>query len=958
MKMKKILASCSAALLGLLFVVGSQNVAADNTSSTSSTTATSSSVSESKTNLPVGVDKMNAIQNKYLSYTSWFEPEYYLNDKGEYEKNDGTRWFPLLTYTWPNKTVEADYIKYMVAHGYSDSDLGLTSSKVKVFSSITPKKILDNYAKKLRIKYYKVGVDNLDSTVKAFVKKESYFSELPVESRKSYVPDNSGSIDDNQFLFVNSKYTTGANSKYRKLTSSMSHEFLLGIDMDNSNPTVQAENLNWEYWLLHYGSLVHNNKDGNFDGFRVDAASHVDLNSLGQLGNLMNSLYKTSSSDKNANDHLVYDETYVGKAASTIKSYGTKQLTMDAAMFYTLRNTLGKTSSKRTKLTTVATNSVVNRKSDTKSNVAQANWSFVNNHDQIKNIINQIIIDKHKGDRYIMSDNYKSSYATAAWKTYKADRAKTTKKYAQYNVPAQYALLLSNKDTVPTVYYGDLYDDFGSFMGTKTLYYTPITTLMTARKKYVAGGQTISSLSSKGDLIASVRYGKSVTSSKTKIKKSATTSRYSGMAVVVGNNPKAKSKTYKINMGKAHAKENYKFLLKTTTSGLTTKSSSVIETDKNGVLKLKVKGYANPLVNGYLAVLVPKAAKSNQVVTTKASSAKRSASATYRSNSALDSHMIFEGFSLFQNKGENNTYTKIADNAAKFAGWGITDFWMAPSYKSFSMSRYDEGYSITDRYDLGDSSANKYGTGEQLSQAIAALHKAGLKVQADLVLNQMLGLSGLEAVTVNRVNSSGKTLSVNGKTIKNSIYFAYTKSSDSDKQYEYGGKYLSELKSKYPSLFKSFKAGSKTVSAPSSSGTRIRIWSAKYENGTSTQNVGANMAVVTSSGKVATLGSTVASSTLPSELTNGTKTTTGWYITSTKHRRYYINDDGTLALGWKSINGKKYYFSKTYGYALTGWRKIGGKRYYLSKTHGYVLTGKHKIGGKYYTFDKSGVLIK
>lgn len=865
MKLKKMIAGCSAALLGLLLMMGGQRVSADSASASSSS-STSSAKEKIQPNLPVGVDKMNAVADKYLSYVNWFEPEYYLNDKGDYVKNDGTRWFPLMAYTWPNKTIEADYIKYMVAHGYSDSDLDLTSDKVSGLSGNTSKEELDKYAKKLRIKYYKVGVDKLDSTVKAFVQTEDYFSELPVESQANYVPDNSGSIDDNQLLFVNSSNTPEANSNYRKITNNMDHEFLLGIDMDNSNPTVQAENLNWEYWLLHYGSIVHKNSKGNFDGFRVDAASHVDLNSLAQMSNLMNQLYKTAKSDKNANNHLVYDESYVGQESSVLKKYGTQQIAMDGASFYTFQNTLAKTPKKRTKLYTVATNSIVNRKSDTKSNKAQANWTFVSNHDQIKNVINQIIIDNHKGDRKIMSDDYKAEYADAAWKEYKKDRAKTNKKYAQYNVAAEYALLLSNKDTIPTVYYGDLYDDFGSFMKTKTPYYTPITALMNARKKYVAGGQTITKLTKKGDAIASVRYGKSVTSSKTKIKKKATTSRHSGMAVIVSNNPKFKSKTYKINMGKAHAKQSYRYVIKTTKSGITTKSKSTVKTDKKGILKVKIKGYSNPQVSGFLAVLVPRGAKSKQVVTTKASSAKRSTKAIYRSNAALDSHMIFEGFSLFQ-ANDHNTYNLIAKNAKKFAGWGITDFWMAPSYKSFGMSRYGEGYSVSDRYDLGDSAKNKYGTGSELTKAIASLHKAGMKVQNDLVLNQMLGLSGVEAVTVNRVNSHGKDLTVNGKTFKNSLYFAYTKSSKSDKQYYYGGKYLSTLKKKYPKLFKKFKAGSKTVSAPSAKGTRIRIWSAKYENGTSTQNAGANLAVVTSDGSYATLGKTVAESKLPAELT-------------------------------------------------------------------------------------------
>lgn len=44
-------------------------------------------------------------------------------------------------------------------------------------------------------------------------------------------------------------------------------------------------------------------------------------------------------------------------------------------------------------------------------------------------------------------------------------------------------------------------------------------------------------------------------------------------------------------------------------------------------------------------------------------------------------------------------------------------------------------------------------------------------------------------------------------------------------------------------------------------------------------------------------------------------------------------------------------------YAKNTWRTVDGKKYYFSKNN-YAVTGLHKIGGSYYLFDRSGVLQK
>lgn len=90
---------------------------------------------------------------------------------------------------------------------------------------------------------------------------------------------------------------------------------------------------------------------------------------------------------------------------------------------------------------------------------------------------------------------------------------------------------------------------------------------------------------------------------------------------------------------------------------------------------------------------------------------------------------------------------------------------------------------------------------------------------------------------------------------------------------------------------------------------------------------------------------------------------------------YYATASGNLHVGWKTIDGKKYYFTQTgtytgwqkisgkwyyfkdEGYVKAGWLSCNGKKYYLSKTKatkGAMLTGTQTISGKTYYFNANG----
>ena len=803
--------------------------------------------------------------NGYLSYTGWYRPYGTSQDGKTWYPTTVADWRPILMYVWPSKDVQVKFIQYFVNHGYENSNYGLTAGSVKDLSENTASIKLNEVAQNLRY-VIEQHIVVAKSTSQLANDINNFITTIPELSASSELPYG-------QVIFVNNDNTSYADSKYRLMSRTINnqtgndndnsdngYEFLTGIDIDNSNPVVQAENLNWEYFLLNYGKLMGYNPDGNFDGFRIDAADHIDADVLDQTGQLMDDMYHMKGNPQNANNHLSYNEGYRSSAARMLNKKGNPQLYMDY-VGSTLGNVLGRANNRDT-ISNLITGSIVNRQNDVTENEATPNWSYVTNHDSRANLINGLISKDHPGA-------YKAEYANQAWQEFYADQKKTDKQYAQYNVPAQYAILLSNKDTVPQIYYGDLYNETAQYMQEKSIYYDAITTLMKARKQFVSGGQTMTKFSD--NLIASVRYGKGVANANSEGTDSL--SRTSGMAVIVGNNPQMAEQTISINMGRAHANEQYRNLLDTTDNGLTynadgAENPETLTTDDNGILKVTVKGYSNPYVSGYLGVWVP-VVSGNQDVTTNAATVSADSNKIFESNAALDSHMIYQDFSLYQpepTSTENHAYNTIAQNAELFNNLGITDFWMAPPYTSYSESRYNDGYSVTDRYNLGtNANPTKYGSGEELANAIAALHSAGLKVQVDIVMNQMIGLPGQEAVTVTRADNRGIQTYVNGKTYANQMYFAYT-TGGGNGQETYGGKYLSELQSKYPDLFTTRAISTGVAPDPT---TRITKWSAKYENGTSLQNIGIGLAVKLPNGEYAYLRSSdnkLFNTLLPSEI--------------------------------------------------------------------------------------------
>lgn len=476
----------------------------------------------------------------------------YLATDGWYEVSPDN-WKPMLT----QYTKDTGYLPFMLKNGFASKEALLTSSEDKKIAALTTQ-------------YMNTKAEY------------GYGSE-----ERSFQNDNSGIDTEDQFLFVDEK---GMPTQKINNTMARNGEFLVGVDLANSNPEVIKEQKNWMKWML---------ETYKFDGFRIDAASHYDKA-------ILKAEAEISKAHFGKQDYLSYIESYKASQRSYMKENNNEQLIMDSDLYFTLRSAL-KASQKRP-LRDLAKLSVVDREGYGATDV-QPNWSFVNNHDQEKNRVNQIMLDMFgikAGAQYSKTDQPKSfeklytkEKEAKALAIYNKELASPTKKYSTENIVAQYAFLLSNKNTVPTVYYGDLYQTDASYMSKTTPYYDEITNLLKVRKQYAYGKQHVAyhtsntSKEAGKDLISSVRFGKD---------------RNTGVATVIGKNAGLNT-TIPVNMGKTHANQVF-----VDASGVT---KTKLVTDKNGVLTVPVKGIKTAEVNGYVGVFVPQTTKA-PVATIKA----------------------------------------------------------------------------------------------------------------------------------------------------------------------------------------------------------------------------------------------------------------------------------------------------------------------------------------------------
>ena len=280
--------------------------------------------------------------------------------------------------------------------------------------------------------------------------------------------------------FLNNSTTSHANSDFRLMNrtptnqtgtrkyhidrSNGGYELLLANDIDNSNPAVQAEQLNWLHYIMNIGSILGNDPSANFDGVRIDAVDNVDADLLQIASDYFKEKYRVADNEANAIAHLSILEAWSYNDHQYNKDTKGAQLSIDNPLREMLLTTFLRKSNYRGSLERVITNSLNNRSSEQKHTPRDANYIFVRAHDSevqavLANIIGKQINPKTDGFTFTMDE------LKQAFEIYNADMRKTDKKYTQYNIPAAYATMLTNKDSITRVYYGDLFTDDGQLHG-------------------------------------------------------------------------------------------------------------------------------------------------------------------------------------------------------------------------------------------------------------------------------------------------------------------------------------------------------------------------------------------------------------------------------------------------------------------------------------------------------------
>ncbi|SER35990.1 glycoside hydrolase family 70 protein [Streptococcus gallolyticus] len=950
---------------------------------TGALTSTSTySFSEGLTNLVDNFSKNNQAYDSteksfelvdgYLTANSWYRPTKVLENGETWVDSTEESFRPLIMAWWPDVDTQINYLNSMSEYfglnkKYSASD---SQASLNVAAEAIQVKIEQEIARRGSTEW-------LREVISSFVTTQDKWN-MNSEDR------DTDHLQGGALLYVNSDLTEWANSDYRLLNRAPTYQtgetkyhkadrtggydFLLANDVDNSNPVVQAEQLNQLYYLMNWGKIVFGDADANFDGVRVDAVDNVDADLLQIYTNLFEAAYGVDKTEAQALAHISILEAWSFNDPDYNHDTNGAALAIDNGLRMAFLDALTRPLDSRTNLESLIHNDLgmTDRTVDSAYGDTMPSYAFVRAHDsEVQGIIASIIAGqinpKTDGFTFTLDELQK------AFEIYNADMNSVHKKYTHFNIPAAYALLLTNMESVPRVYYGDLFTDNGQYMAVKSPYYDQITALLKSRIKYAAGGQAMNVQYPDGagaGILTSVRFGYGIMTADQKATDDSVTT--SGIVTIVSNNPNLKlnnSDKIAVQVGLAHAGQYYRPLLSPTENGLQvflndsdTDITKLV--DENGYIYFtgdEIKGFETVDMNGFLTVWVPVGAAADQDIRVKASTeAKKDGELTYETSAALDSQVIFEGFSNFQDFVQDpSQYTNkvIAENADLFASWGITSFELAPQYVSstdgtFLDSIIQNGYAFTDRYDLAMSKNNKYGSAEDLRNAIKALHARGIQVIADWVPDQIYALPGEEIVTATRVNDYGEERE--GAQIKNKPYAANTKSSGEDYQAQYGGEFLEYLQENYPELFEKVMISTGKTIDPS---TKIKVWKAEYFNGTNILGKGADY-VLNDAATGTYFTVTENGAFLPKQMTSDTAQT-GFYYDGTG-MTYYSTSGYQAKSSFVLYNGNRYYFDEN-GHMVTGMRDIDGQTYYFLP-NGIELRDAiyEDANGNQYYFGKSG----
>ena len=794
----------------------------------------------------------------YITARSKYRPARILRNGEAWQVSRPQDMRPILMMWRPDLDTSIDYVNFAIKRNIIKATPVTFESRSSVIKGLEC-----DVQIALEKMYVKQGKESVEKYIVDFLATQSKWNS------KSELPGNDH-LQGGALLFGNNKLTPGANSKWRLLNRSPYNQdgsksndeldgfdLLLAADVDNSNPIVQAEQLNWLHYLLNFGSITANDPDANFDGIRVDAVDNVDADLLQILEDYMRCKFKFGRNDFITNQHLTITEDWSGNDPQYLSDHGNPQITIDGKFQQQARASLmahnDRSAMKR--FMEWGTPQLVESKIGA---LAQPNYTFIRAHDsEVQDIIFNILRDTRPDIERPVAAPWAD--IQEAFKIYNEDMLSSNKKYTQDNIPACYALLLTNKDTMPRVYYGDLFTDDGQFMAKKSPYYDAIDALLRARKQLCGGGQTLTITGE--DILVSTRFGEGISEPDSFLK----SSQDKGMAVVCHNRQfLTPSNDAYINFGKSHPNQKFRALIDTTDDGLKVyldgKDAPTVTTTEFGFATIpaaKMKGQQKHDISGYLSVWIPADVDLyNSPTVMTGDGAVRGDGQYFHANAEFDKNVMLEIFSNFQEfptKREEFANVIMAEKADLFVEWGITSVQLPPQYRncgdeSFLDAVGANGYAFTDRYDLGANGVpTKYGTEEDLRNLIKALHKRNLQVVADFVPDQLYNLPKQEIVSVTRADAKG--LRIPGG-FENVLYAAWVRGGG-EMQKKYGGEFLEEIREKYPEIFERKQVSTGVPIDPS---VKIKEWSAKYFNGCAIQGLGVSFVLQDTNGKYFRVG--------------------------------------------------------------------------------------------------------
>lgn len=124
----------------------------------------------------------------------------------------------------------------------------------------------------------------------------------------------------------------------------------------------------------------------------------------------------------------------------------------------------------------------------------------------------------------------------------------------------------------------------------------------------------------------------------------------------------------------------------------------------------------------------------------------------------MGNEVMYQSFEWYL-EDDGKFFSKLKDEIKDLKNSGIDAIWLPPVFKATSTN--DVGYGVYDLYDLGEfdqkgSVRSKYGKVNELKSLIEEIHKNGMKVYMDVVMNHKAGADKTEVFRAVEVDKNDR----------------------------------------------------------------------------------------------------------------------------------------------------------------------------------------------------------